>query len=281
MTDKPSRVLLVVRAENSEAPALADEIRAWLESRGVEALVANHPGERGGSAGDLPVSGCDLVIVLGGDGTMISVARQVAGRAPMVGLNMGRLGFLSELSPRDWPQFLERVLARACRYSERLVLEYSVSRDGAELRRGLAVNDVVLNRGSLARLIRLDLDLGGEALGSLRADGLVVSTPTGSTAYSISSGGPIVQPELDVFTVTPICPFLHNFRPMVLSGGAVFTARVQDPRSEVFLTVDGQDCLPLEAGDEVRVARSARGLRLLEPERPAWVTRLRDKGLIE
>lgn len=283
MTDKPSRVLIVTRAGHETAPALAEEIAAWLAGRGIEAVVAAHAGADAehGSESEPPLDGCGLVLVLGGDGTMIGVARKVAGRVPMIGLNMGRLGFLSELTAEDWPRALERVLDGNGRSSSRLLLEYAVAREGEGERRGLAVNDVVLNRGSLARLIRLDLRLDGESLGGLRADGLVVSTPTGSTAYSISSGGPIVRPELDVFTVTPICPFLHNFRPMVLPGASVLEVDVLDVQSEVFLTVDGQDCLPLAPGDRVTIRRAAQSLLLLEPERPAWVARLRAKGLIE
>ncbi|MBU1003260.1 MAG: NAD(+)/NADH kinase [Proteobacteria bacterium] len=279
MTEKLQRVLIVSRAGHPDAPALVEEIRLWLEGRGVCALSAEHDGTD--TAEVLPVEGCDLVLVLGGDGTMIAVARQVAGRAPMLGLNMGRLGFLTELSPSDWRGFLERVLARCCRYSERLVLRYEVQRGEAVVHGGLAINDVVLNRGSLARLIRLGLEQDGEPLGSMRADGLVIATPTGSTAYSISSGGPIVHPELEVFSVTPICPFLHNFKPMVLPGSSEFTVRVEEPHSEVYLTVDGQTCFPLHKDDVVRIVRAETGLRLLEPERSAYVSRLRAKGVIE
>ena len=283
----PKDVLIVVRPGSEAAPALARDIRSWLEERGVCVRVAMHPGAQAAQRGacavaaELPVEGSDLVLVLGGDGTMIGVARQVAGRAPLIGLNMGNLGFLSELGRDDWPVFLEEVLAGTCRYSERLMLEYAVLREGREVVRGLAVNDVVLNRGSLARLITLDIRLDGEELATVRADGLVVATPTGSTAYSISSGGPIVHPELDVFTVTPICPFLHNFRPMALPGASTLSVGVHGGGDEVFLTVDGQDCVPLDPGDEVRIARAAMGLRLLEPADPAWVARLRAKGLIQ
>lgn len=279
MTEKPQHVLIVTRAGHPHAPALAEEIRLWLEGRGVRSRTAEHNGADGSE--ELPVDGADLVLVLGGDGTMIGVARQVRGRAPMLGLNMGRLGFLTELSTEDWRGFLESVLARCCRYSERLVLEYEVERAGEIAYRGLAINDVVLNRGSLARLIRLGLEQDGEPLGSMRADGLVVATPTGSTAYSISSGGPIVHPELDVYSVTPICPFLHNFKPMVLPGGCQFTVRVEDDRSEVFLTLDGQDGIALKPGDVVHIRRAEHGLKLLEPERSAYVSRLRAKGVIE
>lgn len=286
-TNKPTNVLVVVRSRHDTAPALAEDIRRWLEDRGVNARVAAHPGDLDmdgegacGYEADLPLDGCDLVLVLGGDGTMLGVARQVAGRAPMLGLNMGNLGFLSELDSDDWPGFLEQVLAGEARYSERLMLEYSVHRGGEEVGRGVAVNDVVLNRGSLARLITLDIRLDGEALATVRADGLVVASPTGSTAYSISSGGPIVHPELDSFTVTPICPFLHNFRPMALPGTSSLSVRVYGERDEVYLTIDGQDCMPLEPADEVRIARAAVRLRLLEPADSVWVARLRAKGLI-
>ncbi|BBD07901.1 NAD(+)/NADH kinase [Desulfovibrio ferrophilus] len=279
MTEKPQHVLIVSRAGHPDAPGLAEEIRLWLEGRGVRARTAENNGSDG--ADPLPVEGCDLILVLGGDGTMISVARQVEGRVPMLGLNLGRLGFLTELTSDDWRGFLKSVLAQCCRYSERLMLHYEVQRAGVVVHEGLAINDVVLNRGNLARLIRLGLEQDGEPLGSMRADGLVVATPTGSTAYSISSGGPIVHPELDVYSVTPICPFLHNFKPMVLPGNLKFTVRVEEPHSEVFLTVDGQDCIPLNHSDVVQIVRAEAHLKLLEPERSAYVSRLRAKGVIE
>ncbi|WP_028586880.1 NAD(+)/NADH kinase [Desulfocurvus vexinensis] len=278
MTTIPRNVLLVTKAGHPQAPALAGTIAGWLRARGVAARVAEHGA--GGGPG-LPVDGCDLVLVLGGDGTMISVAREVAGRAPLLGLNLGRLGFLTELPADGWQEPLARVLEQGVRWCERLGLAWEVRRAGQPVASGAVVNDLVVNRGALARLLHLALALDGEDLGRLRADGLVLATPTGSTAYSISSGGPIVHPGLDVFTVTPICAFLSNFKPMVLPGTAELRVVVEDAGTEAFLTLDGQGVVALAAGDEVFVRRAPAGLKLVDAGLTTYVSRLRAKGIIE
>jgi NAD+ kinase len=279
MSAIPKTVLLVTKAGHAQAPALAETIAHWLRTRGESARVAEHRAGQGGPG--LPVDGCDLVLVLGGDGTMISVAREVAGRAPLLGLNLGRLGFLTELTPEGWREPLARLLDRGVPWCERLGLAWEVLRDGVVAASGAVVNDLVVNRGALARLLHLSLALDGEDLGHLRADGLVVATPTGSTAYSISSGGPIVHPSLAVFTVTPICPFLSNFKPMVLPGAAELRIAVRDAGTEVFLTLDGQGAFALRAGDEVLVRRSPAGMKLADAGITTYVSRLRAKGVIE
>ncbi|MCK9239185.1 NAD(+)/NADH kinase [Desulfocurvus sp.] len=279
MSTTTQTVLLVTKSGHAEAPALAGTIASWLRARGARPRVAEHRAGQGGPG--LPVDGCDLVLVLGGDGTMISVAREVAGRAPLLGLNMGRLGFLTELAPEGWEEPLARLLDRGIPWCERLGLAWDVRRGGAVVASGAVVNDLVVNRGALARLLHLTLALDGECLGRLRADGLVVATPTGSTAYSISSGGPIVHPSLAVFTVTPICPFLSNFKPMVLPGTAELRVGVEDAGTEVFLTLDGQGAVALDAGDEVRVRRSPAGIKLADAGITTYVSRLRAKGVIE
>lgn len=271
--------LIVAKAGEPQARTLAEEIAAWMTARGVRADVAEHLVASGASG--LPADGRDLVLVLGGDGTLISVGREVAGRAPLLGLNMGRFGFLTELSLDDWREPLERLLAEGVSWRERMGLAYEVHRRGVAIARGGVVNDVVVNRGSLARLVRMSLHFGGELLGSVRADGLVVATPTGSTGYSISSGGPIVHPGLDVFTVTPICPFLSNFKPVVLPGDVELCIRIEESGAEVYLTLDGQDFVSLEVGDEIRAFRAERGMKLVDAGVSSYVTRLRAKGVID
>ncbi len=279
MTHKPENILIVTKAGNETAAALALDIAAWLDARGVRADVAEHLTEPCCAASSL--EGRDLVLVLGGDGTMISVARRVAGRAPLLGVNLGRLGFLTELSAEGWRESLAGMLDRGLRVTEHLALGWEHRRGDAVLASGSVVNDLVVNRGALARLVRLCLRLDGEALGCVRADGLVIATPTGSTAYSMSSGGPIVQPVMDVYTVTPICPFLSNFKPMVLDGGCELAVEVRGTGIDAYLTLDGQDHLALEPGDVVVARRAAAPTRLVDAGSTSWVARLRAKGVID
>jgi NAD+ kinase len=278
MSTIPKTVLLVTKAGHAQAPALAETIAHWLRTRGESARVAEHRAGQGGPG--LPVDGCDLVLVLGGDGTMISVAREVAGRAPLLGLNLGRLGFLTELTPEGWREPLARLLDRGVPWCERLGLAWEVLRDGVVAASGAVVNDLVVNRGALARLLHLSLALDGEDLGHLRADGLVVATPTGSTAYSISSGGPIVHPSLAVFTVTPICPFFSNFNPMVLPARGGAAHRRERRRARGFLTLDGQGASPCRRGRGARAPLPG-GLKLDAAGITTYVSRLRAKGVIE
>jgi NAD+ kinase len=145
----------------------------------------------------------------------------------------------------------------------------------------VAVNDVVINRGTLARLITLNLFLGDEHMGALRSDGVIVSTPNGSTAYSISAGGPVLHPDLEVFSVTPICPFLHNFRPIVLPGDAELFVEVSEDTAQVFLTQDGQIGFRLLAGDRIGIRRREPGPVFVKTSEGAYVRKLRDKGVLE
>ncbi|NJB66973.1 NAD+ kinase [Desulfobaculum xiamenense] len=273
------KIFIVTKAGEPRAAALASEVATWLASRGIDSLtVPHHCG-----MGNFPCSmtTCDLVLVLGGDGTMIGVAREVGGQSPMLGVNLGRVGFLTEVPADDWQQCLSDLLDGRMVVRRRLTLAYAVLRDGVRVHEGRVVNDIVVNRGSLARLIRLRVAIAGEWLGSIRADGMVVSTPTGSTAYSISSGGPIVHPDIAAVAVTPICPFMNDFRPMVLPGDCHLEIEVEEPASEVFLTLDGQECVPLALGDVIAIDAVDGGLLLVEPEESTYLSRLRTKGVIE
>jgi len=278
MTYKLNNVLIVTKAGHSDARDLAQSIAALLKGSGVRVDIAEHQVCSGNAC--MSVESRDLLLVLGGDGTMISVAREVAGRVPLLGVNLGRLGFLTELSADDWQEPLARLVEQGVIWQERMSLDWEVMRGGQLLSSGVVINDIVVNRGALARLVHLSMTLGGEALGSLRADGLVVATPTGSTAYSMSSGGPIVHPDLAVFTVTPICPFLSNFKPMVLPGPSELCVCVESSGTEVFLTLDGQDFVTLQAHDIIRVTRSEAGMLLVDAGTSSYVTRLKAKGVI-
>jgi len=273
-----SSILIITKAGQARACDLGLEISGWLEERGVSCTsVKDERLKR-----DALWSGAeyDMVLVLGGDGTILRVAGEIAGRRlPILGLNLGRVGFLTETSPEDWQPFLEDLLEKGIDAVERLVLEFKVVRKGEEVYAGRVLNDLVINRGALARLIRLGLGLNGEPPSSVRADGLVISTPTGSTAYSVSSGGPVVHPGLHVFGVTPICPLQHSFRPMVFPGDATLTVHVEES-SEVYLTLDGQNCFRVLEGDRVLVTGARRGVFFVEPRKPSYFRKLKAKGFM-
>lgn len=264
---------------NQRAARMAGAVAAWLTEHGRRAVMVETRKEE--SCCPAPWEEVDLLLTLGGDGTMLGFARRVLERQiPMLGLNVGEVGFLTELTPGDWQTCLPAILAGEYEISARLVLGYTVLRRGAVAHRGCAVNDLVVGCGSLARMIRLDVWYGGDHLGQVRADGLIVATPTGSSGYSISAGGPLVYPELDVFVLTPICPFLHAFRPMVLPLEEDIRVHVVEARSQVMLTQDGQVGVTLQTGDNVFVSRAPHRLRLVRPLHSHYASKLKSKGFL-
>lgn len=283
MSTSMESVLLVIKEGNSEARELAGEISSFLAERGCRADCREHRVD----APEAPATvsdGYGLILVLGGDGTLISVARRMHPLgAPLLGLNLGQVGFLAELSRENWRRRLERVLRGEFRVSRRLLLTYHVRRDGREAARGVAVNDIVISRGSLARLIRLGMYFDGEPVTSMRSDGVIISTPTGSTAYSVSAGGPLLHPEMEAFGVTPICPFLNGFKPMVLPSDKPLSVEIEcdAPRSEIYLTEDGQDVVALASGDLVTVERCAHRLPLAQVGGGSFFSRLIAKGFLQ
>ena len=251
------------------APLVA-ELEKWLVQRGLEVLVdpeaGRFAGSRGMLRGDLARQ-ADLVVVLGGDGTLLAVARAIGTRdVPILGVNLGTLGFLAETAREGLLPALDRVLAGAFQIEERMRFDVAVIRDGEPLGSYLALNDAVLSNTALSRMVHLATTADGAEVTTYRADGLIVATPTGSTAYSLSAGGPLLHPTLEAILLTPISPHSLTQRPLVLPETCVVEVRVQDARGgQVQLTVDGQVGRALEVGDCVRVSRSAHPARLLVP----------------
>jgi len=250
-------------------PQAAGAVRGlvkWLQQRGLRVIADEEVGEVTGEpsqARALLAGQVDLVIVLGGDGTLLSVARAVSDRpVPILGVNLGTLGFLTEITLDELFAALERVLAGQVRVEPRMRLDVRALRDRAELGRFLALNDAVLTKADLARMIDLETRAGGSQVTTYHADGLIVATPTGSTAYSLSAGGPIVLPELEAFLLTPICPHTLTQRPLVLPHSSQIEICVRS-RNEVQLTVDGQEGIELREGDIVAVRRSDHPVRLI------------------
>jgi NAD+ kinase len=250
-------------------PQAAGAVRGlvkWLQQRGLRVIADDEVGEVTGEPPQprtLLAGQVDLVIVLGGDGTLLSVARAASDRTvPILGVNLGTLGFLTEISLDELFAGLERVLAGQVRIEPRMRLDVRALRDRGELGRFLALNDAVLTQADLARMIDLETRAGGSQVTTYHADGLIVATPTGSTAYSLSAGGPIVLPELEAFLLTPICPHTLTQRPLVLPHSSEIEICVRS-RNGAQLTVDGQEGIALREGDVVSVRRSDHPVRLI------------------
>ena len=277
-------ILLVVKAGHEKARIMALELIDWLADLGASGRLVENSTEQECCPGAFNISSGpgkpDLAVVLGGDGTMISVARKLAcDGVPLLGVNLGRLGFLTQLTFDDWQDPLEQVVMKGFAVSRLIMLACEVARGGRQVFSGEAVNDVVV-RGSMARLIRVGVVYGGERLGGFRADGMVVATPTGATAYSMSAGGPLVHPELQVLSITPICPFLCDFRPIVFPTDRPLDLGVEEATADVVLTCDGQVTFALQTGDWVRVRRSPHALKLVSVGRHSYFNKLLDKGFI-
>src|SRR2546421_2307087 len=243
---------IVPRLHNEPASQLAREMVARLAERGVRAVVEAEAGVSGvpTAPGRELGATADLIVVLGGDGTLIHAAGLCAGReVPILGVNMGTLGFLTEF-PRDrvW-ETLDAALSGKLHASRRLMLSAELRRDGRVLLSGAVLNDVVVSRDALSRLARLDVSVDGSEAATYEADGLIIATPTGSTAYSLSAGGPIVYPTLDAILLTPICPHALTQRPVMLPPNMTVRVRLGSP-SEMFVTLDGARGCPLELGQE-------------------------------
>ncbi len=276
----PKSVLLVAKRGHGEALGLADEISSWLTRRGIVARVTENEDDLSTC---LPAKSQTptLALVLGGDGTMISVARKICSNdMALLGINFARVGFLTECSKDAWKEDLEAILANGAAVSSRLLLDVRLVRDGATLLSTVAVNDIVVGRGNLARLVNLELFFADERIAALRADGLVLSTPTGASAYSYSAGGPLIYPELEVICATPICSFLTEVKPFVFPADREFRVQVGEETTEVFLTLDGQSGWPLREGDTVLVARSSRRMHLVRYPGSSYFQKLKTKGFL-
>ncbi|PLX81823.1 MAG: NAD(+) kinase [Desulfuromonas sp.] len=263
------RVGIYAKRSNPDAVRVARELASWLEERGLEVfleeeLASQIGGCQGYTEGTIPAM-VHLIIVLGGDGTLISVARLVGDlRTPILGVNLGSLGFLTEITLDKLYPVLEQVLAGQFTVSSRLMLEAVVRRAGQEVGRYLVLNDVVINKGALARIIDMEVNVDDDYLTTFKADGLIISTPTGSTAYNLAAGGPIVYPGLHCLVVSPICPHMLTNRPIIVSDEAIIKVEVKFHDEDVVFTADGQTGMPLQGGDVVEIRKSRSSTLLIK-----------------
>ena len=261
---------ICVKPGERELAEIVRGLEKWLSERGIAALPDAEAGrwtEATGLLREDVAARADLVVVLGGDGTLLSVARALDERAaPILSVNLGTLGFLAEIAPEDLFDTLEAVLAGRFRVEERMRFAIEVSRDGEDVGRFTALNDAVIASTALSRMVYLQTHADGAEVTTYHGDGLIVATPTGSTAYSLSAGGPLLLSTAEAIVLTPISPHTLTQRPLVLPGSCTVEVRVLDPRGGgVHLTVDGQVGRELLEGDVVRVGRSPHPARLLVP----------------
>jgi len=266
-------------------PAAAEvvpRLLAWLEARAIrvryDERTAVYAGRTDGVPRPAVPEGCDLVIVLGGDGTLLSAARAIGNREiPLFAVNLGGLGFLTAITIDELYPELERALRGEHRIGRRKLLHAEVHRDAAVVSRFEALNDVVLTKASIARMIDLDAYVDHQLVCAYKADGLIVSTPTGSTAYSLSAGGPIIFPSVPTICLTPICPHMLTYRPVLVPETSVVEVRCPGEDASVFLTIDGQVGEPLQKDDAVVCRTSEYALHLIRPPRMMFFDVLRQK----
>ncbi len=276
------KIAIFAKVHDPRCQGVAEELIKWLEARGhtplVEAHLACHLRRPDGAeTTDIPDL-ADLVVVLGGDGTLISVARLVGERqVPILGVNLGSLGFLTEVTLDELYPALESCLSGQYRVSDRMMLRVALIRGGEEIESRQVLNDMVINKGALARIIDMETMVNGSYLTTFKADGLIISTPTGSTGYSLSANGPIIHPDLDCLLITPICPHTLTNRPIVVARDAMITVRLQSANEDVFLTLDGQVGFELQYDDVIRIEQAAHRTRLVMSQSKDYFEVLRTK----
>ena len=273
----------IIAKDIPAAQKAAKKLMAWLLSRGKKVFIDNQ------TAASMKVQGYDraeipslveMLIILGGDGTLLSAARHVAdahAEVPIFGVNLGSLGFMAEVSLDELYDNLEKAIAGKLETEDRMMLTTSVLREGRRVAQYRVLNDAVINKGALARMMELKVSVNGGHLTTLRSDGLIVATPTGSTAYSLSAGGPIIHPTIHCFVVTPICPHTLSNRPIALPDTVVVTVCLISQSEDVSLTLDGQIGFSLERDDIVEIKRSRFRMRLIKHPSKSYYEILRAK----
>jgi len=274
---------IISKPRKEELCEIVPGLAAWLQQRGLEVLFDRETAEcvgepaRAFTRGELG-SRADLAVVLGGDGTLLAAARALGEHdIPVLAINLGGLGFLTSFPREELYPALELVLAGKYRISERVLLDWTLERQGSTVARHRALNDVVVNKAAMARILDLDLYFDEGYACSYKADGIIFSTPTGSTAYSLSAGGPILYPQVDAFVVTPICPHALSNRPLVVPDSMKIELTVASGAEAAFLTVDGQVGVELRDADKVVVTKARSKFRLVRPPGKLYFELLRAK----
>jgi NAD+ kinase len=265
-------IATIVKPNIRNAWPLVTELGKWSAKKNIELLVEestrkllNHSNHLNFVSREEIAEKAEIIVVLGGDGTMLATARLLGGKGvPVIGINFGLLGYLTEFSVEDLFPLLERVLTGDFHIEKRVQLYASVIRNGNRVAKGTVLNDVVVNKSALARMIDLECWINGQLINRFRADGLIISTPTGSTAYSLSAGGPLIHPSIHAMLITPICPHTLTNRPLVVSDEEPIELVLMTPKEEVTLTLDGQIGFALKHLDRIRVKKSEHYFQLVQ-----------------
>jgi NAD+ kinase len=282
MNEPPARIGIITKPNEPRAAELAARIAEWSAAHEINLFVNDRvkdlpPGTFSASARDI-ADNCDVLVALGGDGTMIATARLVSGRGtPVLGVNLGTLGYLTEFAAEDVIPALEAVIRGDYEVDMRMTLDWRVVRDGDQVGAGSALNDIVVNKSALARIIDIDCAVGNHYVTTFRADGLIIATPTGSTAYNLSAGGPIIAPGVEAIAIAPICPHTLTNRPLVLPHYAEIKLRINTREQEVMITSDGQTGMPLKSDDRVEIKKSAKTFNTISAKDRDYFEILRSK----
>jgi NAD+ kinase len=277
------RIAVISKPQKNELQTLLPELVAWLKAKGVTPVLDPVSGSYIGTGDVVPrqemaALAPELVIVLGGDGTLLSAAKAFAKtEVPILSVNLGSLGFLTEVRLKDLFVALDGWQKGICRYDVRAMLHVELWREGKLFSEYEALNDVVVAKGAIARMGEFTIQLDGQKVASVRADGMIVATPTGSTGYALAANGPIVLANVNAMVVTPICPHLLTIRPLVVQGDAAIQLKVEGVPDQMYITVDGQEALLITVGDEVHCKRSQYSVRLIRMHEGGFFDVLRSK----
>ena len=278
-------IMIIAKTHEPRCVKLTEELIVWLDGRGIRACVEDHmykeltnvyiPVERFGTTRG---NTAELVVVLGGDGTLIAATRIIGDRdVPILGVNLGSLGFLTEITLDEMYFTLEHVLRGNYEVTNRMMLGVHVKRGGEIIENHRVLNDAVINKGALARIIGMSTSVNNRFLTHFKADGLIVSTPTGSTGYSLSANGPIIQPDLECICITPICPHTLTNRPIVVSSISNIEINMNEIDDSVYLTLDGQVGVKLQGGDIVQIRKANNSTRLIKSRTKDYFEVIRTK----
>jgi NAD+ kinase len=283
-----TRVGLIAKRGLTQASDVLAELAGWLEARRIQAVFEEDTARLAGLPPGRPIASretlpreCDLIIALGGDGTLIGVAGRIAesgSDVPILGVNFGSLGFLTEITLPELYGALEATLAGRAVIEPRAMLEARTVRNGEPFAQHVVLNDIVITKGALSRIIEMSVEVGEQPVTHVRADGLIIASPTGSTAYNLAAGGPIVHPAVDAMLLTPIAPHTLTNRPVVIAGSLqVHVHPIMEAQDEVFVTFDGQSGFPLRPQDRVSVRRAPRPVRIVKSASRSYFDVLREK----
>lgn len=277
------RIAILSKPQKPELAVILDELTEWIKRHGYQPVLDPISASYVQATGSVPRHQMseqtpELAVVLGGDGTLLAAARAFArSSTPLLSVNLGSLGFLAEVPLSDLYPTLEAWMANGCSVDERAMLHAEVRRNGTVSHQFDALNDVVIAKGTIARMVNILVKMGATTVAQFRADGVIVATPTGSTAYNLAANGPILAPDIDGMIVTAICPHQLTVRPLVVRGDAEVSLSIVGVPEQVYLTVDGQEAIELRLGDELYCCRSRHTIRLLHRSGNSFFDVLRAK----